>query len=308
MCQNRGVIGIILGLGSAAIFGVSTVITRRGVLRVSSNYIATISIFTGPLFFLLITGITGDIFGLSQFPWRAYVYLALSGIVHFALGRTWAYKSLQIVGSTRSNVVTNLNPVVSIVLAMIILKETVTPLMVFGILLSLGGPLLIVLKERGAKGNQFIALDRRTLCIGMLYGMGAAVFWGSSSIFVKLGLEHGGSPISGSLIAYLAASIVISPPSFLNGGNRKEIFGGDKKSLRVALLSGLTSSTAQLLRYLALGYASVIVVSVLGRTLLLWVLLFSFIFNRQYESFSRWVLLGSGLLTIGTILVLIPWS
>lgn len=305
MCQNRGVVGIILGLCSAVIFGVNQVVARRGVLRVSSKYIATISVFTGPLFFLPIASITGDIFGVGQFPWQAYVYLVLSGITHFAIGRTWAYKSLQIIGSTRSNVVTNLNPVVSIVLAVIILKETMTPLMIFGVFLSLAGPLLIILKEQGGKGNQFTALDRRTLCIGMLYGMGAAIFWGSSSIFIKLGLKSGGSPITGSLIAYLAASIVISPSAFLNEENRKEMFGEDGRSLRLALVSGLTSSSAQLLRYLALGYTSVIIVSVLGRTLLLWVLFFSFIFNREYESFSRWVLVGSGLLTIGTILVLL---
>ena len=70
------------------------------------------------------------------------------------------------------------------------------------------------------------------------------------------------------------------------------------------IFSGLTTSIAQLLRYLAFGYGSVIVVSLMLRTLPLWVLLFAFVFNRQYESFSRWVLLGNGLLVIGTILVI----
>ena len=299
-------IGVVLSLCSAAVFGANSIIARRGVLRVSSRYIATLSVFTGPFFFLPIAVITGDIFGLGEISWRGYIYLALSGVTHFALGRTWGYKSLGIIGSTRSNVVTNLNPIVSIALAMLVLKERLTILMVFGILLSLSGPLLIILKEQGAGGSQLKALDRRTLCIGMLYGVGASVFWGSSSIFVKLGLENGGSPITGSLIAYLAASVVISPSSFLREVNRKEILGEDKTSLKLAIFSGLTSSTAQLLRYLALGYTSVIVVSVLGRTMPLWVLLLAFLFNRKYESFSRWVLIGNACLIVGTILIIIP--
>jgi len=40
------------------------------------------------------------------------------------------------------------------------------------------------------------------------------------------------------------------------------------------------------------------------RTSPLGVLLLAFIFNRQYESFSRWVLLSNALLVVGTILVL----
>jgi drug/metabolite transporter (DMT)-like permease len=299
-------IGGILGLCSAATFGLNSIITRRGVLRVSSRYVTAISIFTGPLFFFPIATLTGEIFEVGQIPWRAYLHMALSGVCHFALGRAWAYKSIQIIGSTRSNVVISLNTVVTILLAMAVLKETLTLPMVFGILFSLSGPILILLKEEGRGKAGFKELDRRTLCVGMLYGIGAAIFWGSSAIFIKLGLENGGTPIAGSLIAYLAASLAISPSSFFKEEKRQEILRQDRKSFELALLTGLTSSAAQLLRYLALGYSSVIVVSLMIRSMPLWVLIFAFIFNRQYESFSLWVLLGNGLLMIGTILVLIP--
>ena len=147
-------------------------------------------------------------------------------------------------------------------------------------------------------------IDRRTLYVGIFYGMGAAIFWGSSAIFIKLGLESGGSPVAGSLIAYLAALMFIIP-SFLNRENRKEIIEADGKSFQIALINGLTVNIAQLLRYLALGYVSVIIVTLSIRTTNLWVLLFSYIFNREYESFSRWVLLGNILLIAGTVLILI---
>jgi len=45
------------------------------------------------------------------------------------------------------------------------------------------------------------------------------------------------------------------------------------------------------------------VVSLMLRTIPLWSLLFSFLFMREYESFSRWVLLGNALLVVGAILV-----
>jgi drug/metabolite transporter (DMT)-like permease len=305
-------LGSILGLFSAAAFGANAIITRRGMLRVSSHFIATITILTGPVFFFMVAWITRDLFKLGQFPWQAYVFFALAGICHFALGRTWAYRSIQLIGANRSNIVTGLNPIVTIALAMTILKESMTLLMAIGMICTLTGPILILLKEQVVPNTHPLKaavpgkdLDHSTLYRGVLYGIGSAVFWGSSAIFIKLGLEAGGTPINGSLIAYSAASLTILPSALFNKIHREEIIHGDKISYKIALLSGLTTNIAQLLRFLALGVGSVIVISLVQRTVPLWVVLFGFIFNREYESFSRWVLLGNGLLVAGTVLILV---
>jgi DME family drug/metabolite transporter len=303
-------LGAILGLLSAAGFGANTVITRRAMLRVSANYIATLTVFTGPIFFLAAAVLTGEIWKLLHFPWQAHAFLALSGIVHFALGRSWGYRSIRLIGATRSNIVTSLNPIVTVLLAILILGETVSFTMLIGILCTLMSP-LVLLKETVSSGGALSRagehgkeLDRRTLYKGFFYGIGAALFWGSSAILIKLGLENGGTPVAGTFIAYASASLVIAPSSFLNREHREEILGGDKTSIKDALYSGLTSNIAQLLRYVALGLGSAIVVSLMLRTIPLWSLLFSFLFMREYESFSRWVLLGNALLVVGAILVL----
>jgi drug/metabolite transporter (DMT)-like permease len=301
--------GAILGLLSAAGFGVTNVITRRAMLRVSANYIATLTVFTGPIFFLAAAVLTGEIWKLLHFPWQAHAFLALSGIVHFAFGRSWGYRAMRLIGATRSNIVTSLNPIVTVLLAILILGETVSFTMLIGILCTLMSP-LVLLKETVSSGGALSragehgkGLDRRTLYKGIFYGIGAALFWGSSAILIKLGLENGGTPVAGTFIAYSSASLVIAPSSFLNREHREEILGGDKTSIKDALYSGLTSNIAQLLRYMALGFGSAIVVSLMLRTMPLWSLLLSFLFMREYESFSRWVLLGNALLVVGAILV-----
>ena len=73
----------------------------------------------------------------------------------------------------------------------------------------------------------------------------------------------------------------------------------------MALFSGLTVNLGQFLRYIAFGFGSVIVVSMMLRTIPLWVLFFAFIFIRKYESFSRWVLIGNALIMVGAVLVLL---
>jgi len=302
-------LGIILGFASAFAFAFNAIFTRRGVLRASSSYIANISILMGPFFAAIFAGISGELSQIFHFPWKAYLYLALSGIIHFALGRTWAYRSIQLIGANRANIVTSLSPIVSILQAMIVLGEKLTPLMFAGVVCSLSSPFVTLFKEHTAAKavmNHSQAgreVDRATLMRGMFYGAGAAFFWGSSFIFIKLGLENGGTPIAGSMIAYIGATFAIFP-SLWKEENRKEMISADISSLKLALLVGLTTNIAQLFRYLALKYGSVIVVTAVIRTTPLGILLLSFLFNRQYESFSRWVLLSNALLILGTFLVL----
>ena len=178
-------IGTLLGLGSAVGFAANSIITRRGVLRVSSNYIAVISILTGTLFFLVILALTGHLFSLLEIPWKALVFWVLSGIIHFALGRTWAYRSIQFIGSNRSNVVTSLNPVVTIILALVILHEEVNALMTLGILFSIVGPLVVLLKEETLTAANPVSgaiqgkdVDHSTLYKGFFYGAGCSCLLG----------------------------------------------------------------------------------------------------------------------------------
>jgi drug/metabolite transporter (DMT)-like permease len=305
-------LGGLLGLISAVAFGGNWIITRKVMFRVSPNYMAALTVFAGPLFFFMIAVGVGELHRLSHYDWRVYLFFTIAGVGHFALGRNWAYRSIQLIGATRSNVVTSLHPMVTTILAALVLKEMIPIVRMAGILCSLVGPLLILVKEnvvkkeiqwsRGQGGKE---LDRATLCKGIFFGAGTMVLWGSSAIFIKLGMESGGSPFAGTLIAYLAASLAIIPSSFLRKDRREEILHAPPRFLMLAVISGLTTSTAQLLRYIGLASGSTIVVSLMLQTQTLWVLIFAFLFSRGDESFSRWVLSGSGLLIVGTVLILI---
>ena len=175
---------------------------------------------------------------MRDFPGKLICFWALSGIIHFALGRTWAYRSLQLLGSNRSNIVTSLSPIATVALAMLILKETVTPLQFVGITLYTiratpdalqgtdfdeGSPM-----KSGSHGKE---VDAHTLFLGVFYGAGAALFWGSSAIFIKFGLEAGGTPVAGTLIAYAAASVVISPSFLFSAEKRRETIQGGQEAL-----------------------------------------------------------------------------
>lgn len=303
-------LGASMGLGCAAIFGMNQIVARRSVMRASVSYVANISILSGPLFFALMALLVGELPRMGQFTWQAHMFFAAAGVVHFALGRTFGYRSLQLIGATRTNLVTGLSAVVSVGLAIALLNERFTVLTALGFTLSVIGPLLMGLKEGDRKGNPIAPrdegkhIDRRTLWLGIFFGLGAAVLWGSSAVLIKLGLDHGGSPVAGSLVSYVAASLAICP-SLLKRSTRRELFASSGATFRLALISGMTTNISQFLRIMALNYTTVITLSLVTRTVPLWVLLMAFLASRGQESFSKWVLTGNAFLLTGTVLVLL---
>lgn len=290
---------------------VNSIVVRRGVLRVSVNYITTLSVLSGPIFFFLLALLAGEVLQIAGFTWKVSLFFAIAGIIHFALGRTFGYRSTKLLGANRSTAIVGMYAVVSVILAIIVLGEKLTPFTIAGAILSIMGPLIIVFKEGQASGSaeakinpNVNSLDRKTLYIGVLYGLCAAVLWGSSPIFIKLALDNGGTAIAGNFISYSAASIVVCA-SLFNKKDRQEILRGDWPSLKIAIMSSLSANVAQLARYLAFNYGSVIVVSIVSRTIPVWTIALSYIFNRKIESFSRWVFIGNGLLILGTVLVML---
>ncbi len=298
----------LFALGSAASFGIATILTWHGVLRVSSNYIANLTILIGFAFFLIVCTLTGDTFQVFRYTWQALLFFAISGIMHFALGRTLSYQSIRLIGGTRSNMVTNQNIIVTAVLAVIFLADPINLRIIVGILISISGPLLMAFKEnvvsgrsRGKEGTEAYKENRRSVINGTLLAACTAVLWGSSAVFIKLGLANGGSSLGGAVIGYAAAMVFIIP-SLINRNSVKEFRSVDRKTFHVALWVGITTSLAQMFRYLALAKGSLILTTMLFRTGPVWVLLFAFFMNRKAENFTRWVLIGNGLLLAGIII------
>lgn len=305
------VLGVLLGLGCAAFFGANSVATRRSVLRASPNYLSIVTVFSGPVFFLLAATATGEILRAGEIPWKAYSFFAATGLINFAIARTIHFRTVQLIGTNRAYTISGFYSILSVVLAAIVLHEPLSPMVILGVLVSLSGPILTALKENTVSTGVYLhanphrrEVDRGTLYQGMLLGAASALLYSTGPLFIKLGLDNGGTSLLGSLTAYLTASLIISP-ALLSQRTRAELVSTDSKVLRLALLGSATACAAQLLRYTALANSTVTTVSMMERTFPVWSLLFAYIFNRRHESFSRWVILGNVLLLAGSALVII---
>ena len=148
--------------------------------------------------------------------------------------------------------------------------------------------------DDGAKVNYFdlmfeILFSKMPLKAFVL-GIGCGGAIGLAHICAKLGLKSSGTPISGVFISYLAATVVLGI-SLVNRKRRKSIAQIKVKAAGLFFIEGLLSCIASLSLFAALNLAPASVVVPLISISPVFLLIFSFVFNRKLEIFSRPVLI-----------------
>jgi drug/metabolite transporter (DMT)-like permease len=292
-------IGSIFALLSAMSFALNAIFIRRAVIKVadiSAGILISVPMAV-PLLFLIIA-FTGQFQSLLNFTWQGYVWLSLAGILHFAVGRTLNYRCIQLVGANIANLLIRSDILISVVIGISVLQEPFNWKLGVGVLLILTGITLSGFNSRQTQ-NAYESLCRIPARAFVL-GLGAGVSWGVAPIFVKLGLDGIGSPVAGAFISFLAATAALSL-SLLNQRTRSSISAVSGKAAGLFFMAGLLSFSANFVRYLALKLAPASVVTPLASTVPVFVLIFSFIFNRKLEIFNARVVVGTISVVIGTL-------
>ena len=317
-------LGFLFGMLSSASFGLSVTTTRRGVLTGTIIQGLYMSIILGVPLFALSATIFGQLPKGFNIPFNQYLLLAAAGILHFVGGRYCNYRALRAIGATRLSTISSIQLPYTVATAIIFLGEQLNLLMGLGILLIFIGPAIIYERANksssgnfrsvnrienthdltntskpGMKSSQMIFLHQAE---GYIFGTLGALAYGTSPLFIRAALDGNGLAIFGGLVSYSAAAIImlllLSVPA-----NRNTVRNTSKSTF--LWFSGSTISVffAQLFRFVALSISPVTIVATLQRTHVLFVLLFSFLINRQLESFSPKILVGISLSAIGAILL-----
>src|SRR5262249_34973199 len=157
--------------------------------------------------------------GLEGFPPRAVAWLAAVGLLHFLLGRYCNYRANQAAGVNITAPVIQLQVVVTLVLAVVVLREPFTPLQMIGAVLMLAGAFITQRpahlradlndepEASVARAPKFVPRQ----AMGYIFAAMAALSYGTTPIMVRIALEHA-SPLSGIvgvLIAYGAATLAV---------------------------------------------------------------------------------------------------
>jgi drug/metabolite transporter (DMT)-like permease len=242
----------------------------------------------------------GRVHDIISFPWQSYAWLSLAGIIHFVGGRSLGYAATQLLGANIGSVMGRVAPIAAVTLGISLLGEPLTGGIIAGVLLIVGGVSVAGWKPEmpGHGSNPPSHLPLK----GILFGLGSGLCFGTTPLLVKMGLHEPYSPVAATFISYFAATIVLSA-FLLSRGRRTTLFGMGNSLFLLFFLAGMLTSVAQLSRYIALSTSAVSIVSPLISTSPIFVLVFSFLFNRKLEAFNRAIILGAIATVVGAIVL-----
>ncbi len=294
--------GSLFALLTASSFAMNGIFLRRAVLKVSDASLGTlITIPMGVPFFFLMLTFTGQLQSILTFSWQEYAWLSLAGIIQFVVGRSFSYNCVQLVGANVASILRRIDIFVTVVIAICLLHEPLSGQLAIGVLLIIFG---ITYAGVGIQMNkntigQFSKIPKKAL----VFGLGNGLAWGLGPIFMKLGLKGDGSPIAGVFISFLAATAFLSI-TLVHQSRRSSIGHITGKAAVLFLIGGCFGWTANLFRFVALSLAPASIVTPLVSTSPVFLLIFSFLFNRNLEIFSKPVIIGTITVVIGSIILI----
>ncbi len=149
------------------------------------------------------------------------IYLAVSGIIGFALGDSFLFEAFQRLGARVTMLIMSLAPAVAAGLAYIMLGEGLSPGAFGGIALTIAGICFVIMEGNDARNDGTV---HKVTPAGILLAILAATGQGSGLVFAKMAFRDG--PVNGfvaTLVRITAAFVVLLPAALLFGKYRQPV-------------------------------------------------------------------------------------
>ncbi len=190
--------GVLWALVAAVGFGLTQMMNRKANLLVDAFRTAFGMLVAVEVILVIRLFITGDFALLADAPIGSLAYFAGSAIIHYIGGWTLLALSQQTIGVARTGALVAAAPIVGAMLAVPVLDESLTVLTFVGVASTVAGVALISM-SRPSDGRQWSK---------PWYALLVALFWGTSPIFIRKGLEGLDEPVLGLTVGLAAALVV----------------------------------------------------------------------------------------------------
>ena len=284
---------IAFAFGSAVFAGLTAILAKCGIKNIDSNVATAIRTIVVLAFSWLMVFITGSQGGLSEVSTRTLVFLILSGI---ATGASWLcyFKALQLGDVNKVTPIDKSSTILTMILAIIFLKEGITWIKAAAIVLIAVGTFLMIEKKK-TEGTW--EQNGKWL----IYAFGSAVFASLTSILGKVGIEGINSNL-GTAIRTIVVLIMAWIVVFVTK-KQNTIRGIDKKSWIFLILSGFATGGSWLCYYRALQTGPASVVVPIDKLSIL--ITIGFAYLVFHEKLNRKSASGLVLIVAGTLLMLL---
>ena len=338
-------LGGIFSVLSAMSFALGGTMTRRGMLQASASFGLYVTVILGVPLFALAALATGQIFDAGEITSNGYLLLAGAGILHFLAGRYCGFRAVGAIGANRNQPLLTTSILYSVIMAIVILDEKITWLMLGGMVLVVLGPMLMIERLRAKpESSAEVSATSTGLPADRIPSdpsstvVEVTVLSRDTTIAAKNSTKPSMPPLKmaeGYIYGLAAAAIYGNTPIMVRAALKDSELGimgglasylaaagvlmitlvvpgklvklaGERKSAGPWFYANTVASFfAQMFRYAALGIAPVTIVAPLARTLALFTLAFSFLINRRLEYFGPRVIIGILLSVAGSVMLVL---
>lgn len=192
-------LGEILAVTTALMWAFGATFFGMVAKRSSSVLVNAIRLPSGAILLWLAYVITTGELWPAGLGWREHLWLGSSGILGLAIGDSFYYLGITMIGPRRASMVLPATPVIAAVFAWFMLSERLDGQAMLGISIVIAGILVAVLGRDDGSGD-FHRVPRARLWRGLLAAAVCAVCSGVGNVFAKIGMSGGLDPLPASLV------------------------------------------------------------------------------------------------------------
>jgi len=283
----------IFAILSALLYALSNVITKKGFQYAGPVYAALISLlscFTVSLILSLF------VFSPGYFLNAAVLFFLAAGVIGPLLGRFFLFEAIDRVGPSIATTLYESKPMFSVMLAVLVLGEDVSPAVITGMILMTAGAVIISFEKAGGEISK--KWSRKDLVIPLLAG----ACYGGSHVLRKLGINTIPVPIV-AVMFQNASALAFAPLLFMLQKKRPPAIKNRKAAWTIFTFAGVLQVGAQWSLFTALAHGTVVVVSPLTSLATLFVLILAAVFLREVERVTWKILAGAVLIVLATVVL-----
>ena len=283
---------LVFAFGSALIAGLTSILAKCGIKKTDSDVATGIRTIIVLLFSWLMVFIVGSQNQISAIDGKTLLFLILSGL---ATGASWLcyFKALQIGDINKVVPIDKSSTIITIILAAIILGESITLVKGVAIVLIAVGTFLMIEKKKSTNSENKSSW--------LLFAFGSALFAALTAILGKIGISGVESNLGTAIRTFVV--LIMSWVMVLVTGKKDKVKEVPKNELIFICLSGIATGASWLCYYRALqdGLASVVVP--VDKLSILVTILFSYIvFHEKLSIKSAIGLVG---IVAGTLIMIL---
>ncbi len=254
--------GELAALATACMWTASSLVFAAATIRIGSIYVNVTRIIAAAVMLfvvLLLFGLRVEI-SASQTG-----FLFVSGLVGLVFGDTFLFKSYEYNSARISSLVMSTAPALSAVFGYLLLDETLSPIGIVGMAITLAGIAMVILDRPDSSTS---AMHPST--IGIFYAFLGSIGQAGGLILAKAAFVQG--PINGFVATFVrmcAAVVVILPLNWLAGRYRepRRVFTQDRRAFWLTMLGAVLGPVLGVtLSLVAVSYTTVAIAATLMAT------------------------------------------